>query len=78
MRWLALALLPALAAPLAYLPPQPLPPAAAANIRFDADARAAFANHGISPAQWETLENMARSLAAWNGISATVNCMHTL
>lgn len=69
MRWLALALLPA-CAPLAYQPPQPLAPAAAANIRFDADARAAFARHGLSPTQWDTMEEMARSLAAWNGNTA--------
>ena len=67
MRWLALAILPAWVAPLAYQPPQPLPPAAAAKICFDADARSAFEHHGLSTGQWETMEKMARSLAAWNG-----------
>jgi hypothetical protein len=67
MFWLTLALLPAWVAPLAYQPPQPLSPAAAAKICFDSDARSAFERHGISSAQWDTMENMARSLAAWNG-----------
>ena len=51
---------------LAYLPPTPLAPERAASIRFNDEARRAFTAHGITPAQWNLMSEMARSLAAWN------------
>ena len=52
----------------AYVPPTRISPDSELwnHLKISDEARGAFVRHGLSPAQWDKLEAMARSHAMWN------------